>query len=143
MPDILQDFPVKTPPARVFEAISTPRGLDQWWTKSCSGTPKPGATYQLGFGPEYQWRATVTRCEPASAFELTLQQADSDWTGSRVGFELAPTPSGTQVRFYHRGWPEANEHFRISSHCWALYLRLLRRYLEQGEFVPYEDRLDV
>ena len=39
------------------------------------------------------------------------------------------------------GWLEANAHFRRSSYCWAMYLRLLQRYLEQGETVPYADRL--
>jgi hypothetical protein len=45
--------------------------------------------------------------------------------------------------FRHTGWAEPNEHFRISNHCWAMYLRILRRYLEYGEIVPYEQRLDV
>jgi hypothetical protein len=34
-------------------------------------------------------------------------------------------------------------HYRTSSFCWAMYLRLLKRYVEHGEVVPYEKRLDV
>ncbi len=49
----------------------------------------------------------------------------------------------TQVRFYHRGWPVETEHYRISCYCWAMYLRVMKRYLEHGEIVPYERRLDV
>jgi uncharacterized protein YndB with AHSA1/START domain len=143
MSDILQDFPIHAAPDRVFQAISSPRGLNQWWTNTCSGQVNLGATYELGFGPAYQWRAAVTRCERPAAFELTLQQADADWTGTRVGFELAQVPTGTSVRFYHRGWSGENDHYRTSCHCWALYLRLLRRYLEHGERVPYEERLDA
>ena len=37
----------------------------------------------------------------------------------------------------------ANEHWRISCYCWAMYLRLIRRYLEYGETIPYESRLDA
>jgi len=47
------------------------------------------------------------------------------------------------VRFCHRGWPAENEHYRVSCHCWALYLRLLRRQVEYAESVPYEQRLDA
>lgn len=108
-----------------------------------SGEPVLGASYELDFGPDYLWRAVVTRSMPGEAFELRLTQADSDWTGTLVGFDLSPSASGTQVRFSHRGWPEANEHYRTSCHCWALYLRILRRYLEFGETVPYDQRLDV
>jgi uncharacterized protein YndB with AHSA1/START domain len=51
MPDIFQDFPVKAYPDRVFEAISTPRGLDAWWTKKSSGRPAEAEEYELWFGP--------------------------------------------------------------------------------------------
>lgn len=143
MADILQDFPIRAPVDRVFDAVSTSRGLNSWWTDACSGQPELGASYTLGFGPMYQWRAIVTRCETNVVFELTMAESDADWRNTRVGFALSPTDGGTQVRFTHLGWPEANEHYRISSHCWALYLRLLRRYVEHGEIVPYANRLDA
>jgi hypothetical protein len=72
-----------------------------------------------------------------------MTAADADWNGTRVGFRLEDKAGTTWVRFYHRGWPSPNEHYRVSCHCWALYLRLLRRDLEHGEFVPYESRLDA
>jgi len=143
MADIVHDFPINVPAAAVFDAVSTPAGLDRWWTKIAAGEPKPGAAYELGFGPGYDWLAAVTKCVPESAFELRMTRADSDWTGTHVGFELTPGPGSTQVRFYHRGWPHANEHYRISNFCWAMYLRILKRALEHGESVPYEARLDV
>jgi uncharacterized protein YndB with AHSA1/START domain len=143
MPDIYQDFPIKAAVDRVFAAISTPQGLDAWWTKRSSGEALEGAEYELGFGPGYEWRARVTRCVRNSEFELTMVRADADWQGTRVGFVLEPRNESTWVRFHHTGWPDANEHYRISSHCWAMYLRVLRRWLEHDEVVPYDDRLDV
>ena len=143
MPDIFQDFPIKAPTRRVFEAVSTPKGLDSWWTKSASGNPSPGGAYELGFGQGYQWRARATRFVPDSDFELELFEADEDWQGTRLGFVLEENDGATQVRFHHIGWPESNEHYRISCYCWAMYLRLLRRYVEQSEVVEYESRLDV
>lgn len=143
MPDILQEFPIAAEPARVFRAISEPSLLDEWWTLRSSGQPAVGATYALDFGPEYRWGAVVTKSEPGVAFELRMTTSDSDWEGTLVGFELQPSGGGTQVRFYHRGWPDANAHYRISCHCWALYLRILRRHIEYGESVPYDQRLAV
>jgi uncharacterized protein YndB with AHSA1/START domain len=143
MPDILQDLFIDAAPASVFDAVSTAAGLTRWWADTCDGSPAVGSAYAFGFGPEYQWRAQVTQCAPATAFALTFTQADTDWTGTRVTFDLVPEGSGTQLRFAHGGWPEANAHFRVSAHCWALYLRLLRRYVERGETVPYAMRLDA
>ena len=142
MPEILFDFPVAAAPARLFEAISRPEGLDQWWTEYASGSPMLGSEYVLRFGPDHEWRATVTELNVPRLFELTMTIADADWTNSRVGFMVSERDGGSYLRFYHVGWPEVNDHFRISGFCWAMYLRILRRYLEHGEIVPYDERLD-
>lgn len=143
MADIFHDFPINVAPVRVFQGVSTPLGLDQWWTKKSSGKAVVGTEYQLLFGPTYDWRAKVTQCVPDRVFELQMTRADGDWLGTRVGFELEGGTDVTQVRFHHTGWPALNEHHRISCFCWAMYLRILRRYLEHGETVPYERRLDA
>lgn len=143
MADVIQELTVKASPERVFQAMGTPDGLARWWTKRSTGDPREGAEYSLMFGPGYDWTAVVTRYAPDSAFELKLTKADRDWLGTRVGCELQADGDVTRVRFYHTGWPEENQHWRISCHCWAMYLRIMRRYLEHGETVPYEDRLDV
>ena len=143
MPDIYSDFPIQVPAADVFRVVSTPAGLDQWWTKRSAGTPKLGAEYELWFGPEYDWRARVTACAASQHFEIEITRAGEDWLGTRVGFDITGQGSTSQLRFYHTGWPLSNEHYRSSCYCWPMYLRILRRYLEHGETVPYEQRLDV
>jgi uncharacterized protein YndB with AHSA1/START domain len=143
MADILQDFPIRAPRREVFAAMAEPAGLDAWWTARSRGEPRQDAEYELDFGPSYRWRARVTRCEPDRALEWELTDASPDWVGTRVGFELTDSGDATLVRFHHRGWPDAGEHYRVSCHCWAMYLRVLRRHLEMGERVPYEDRLNV
>ena len=143
MPDIFHDFPIKAPIDRVFRAVTTPEGLDTWWTKRSTGTPQKDREYELDFGPGYKWRARVTRCLPNAEFEIEMVDADSDWMGTRVGIRLEPRDAGTWLRFSHIGWPSLNDHYRISCYCWAAYLRVLRRSLEHGESVPYETRLDV
>jgi len=143
MPDILSDLPIQAPLAAVFQAIATPEGLDRWWTRRATGTPILESEYELGFGSGVEWQARVTRCLPPTAFEVEITRAGADWIGTRVGFDLAHVDGVTQVRFHHIGWPHANQHYRASCYCWPMYLRILRRYLEHGESVPYERRLDV
>lgn len=143
MPHIFHNFPINAPLEKVFAAISTPQGLDCWWTKSASGIPALGETYHLFFEPDYNWTACVSLYQPNEAFELTMQLSDADWEGTKVGFRLVEKNGLTEVQFYHGTWKTDNEHFRISSYCWAMYLRLLKRYAEFGEFVPKADRLVV
>jgi uncharacterized protein YndB with AHSA1/START domain len=143
MPDIFHTFFVKAPAERVYQCVATPQGLDSWWTKSSAGKPLPDEIYYLGFGADYQWKARVIHAIFNKEFELQITESDVDWNGTRICFVLQEKNGGTEVRFHHTGWHEPNEHYRISCYCWAMYLRLLKRYAEYGEFVPYEDRLDV
>ena len=143
MPEILHDFFIQSTPDRVFAGCSTPAGLDAWWTLRAAGEPEVGSLYHLFFGPEYDWRARVIRSVPSASFALELTESVPDWQGSRVEFDLVEVSGGTQLRFAHRGWRDTTEHFRISSYCWAMYLRLLKRNIERGELVEYSRRLDV
>jgi uncharacterized protein YndB with AHSA1/START domain len=143
MADIYHQFVINALPEKVFEAISRSKGLDNWWTRSSSENPEQGGTYTLYFGPQYNWKATVTKYLKDSRFELQLTEADDEWKGTRVGFILRNIKGITEVNFYHTGWPAANEHYRISSYCWAMYLRILKRFIEFGDQVPYDKRLDV
>ena len=143
MPDILHDLPIRAPVSEVFEAISRPAGFNAWWTLGAKGELQLDADYALFFGAEYDWRARVIRCEPDREFALFVTKSTEDWIGTTISFTLEEREDTTWLRFEHSGWDSATEHYRISSYCWAMYLRILKRYIEFGESVPYERRLDA
>jgi uncharacterized protein YndB with AHSA1/START domain len=142
MADILHDLFIAAPPAEVFRAVSTPAGLDAWWTLDSVGEARPGAAWRFGFGPDCQWRGEVTAFQDGGRIAWRMTEADADWTGTTVALEVEPTAGGTRLRFAHAGWAEVNAHYRTSSYCWAMYLRVLRLVLEGGPPVAYGDRLD-
>ncbi|MFZ1751812.1 MAG: SRPBCC domain-containing protein [Saprospiraceae bacterium] len=143
MADIFFNFPINAPIDKVYNTVSTPEGLDKWWTKASKGNVAIGETFHFHFEPDYHWTAVVSKHLTNKEFELTMQISDEDWQGSKVGFCLTDKDNITEIQFYHSGWKEDNEHFRISNFCWAMYLRILKRNIEFGEFVDYADRLKV
>jgi len=144
MADIFHDFVIHASAAAVFETLSSPEGLDKWWTKSSSGKAAPGHQYQLHFGSGYDWRAIVSKFELNAAFELTMTQSDPDWEGTKIGFQLQKAHARSQpVLFYHKGWRSINRQYQVSNFCWAMYLRLAKRWLEKQEEYAFELRLSV
>ena len=143
MADIFHSFTINAPLKNVFEGISTTEGLDNWWSKISEGKPGIDEMYKLYFGPQYNWSGIVSRYVADKEFELIITDAHVDWIDTKVGFLTNNKNDITEVHFYHKGWPHNNEHYRISCYCWAMYLRILKRYLEYGEQVPYENRLNV
>lgn len=140
MADILHQFRIEAPAEKVFEAFCSARGLNDWWTARASGEPKVDEVYTFWFGPEYDWRAKVTHVVPAKEITWTMTQAMDDWVGTRVGVRLSQTGTSTLVDFFHEGWRETNDHFRISSFCWGTLLTGLKNYVEMGVVVPFEKR---
>lgn len=99
MADVFLDFPIKTPIERVFQTVSTPQGLDCWWTKRSEGKAVEGAAYKLWFGPEYDWRAKVTKCTANTEVEFEIMRADDAWIGTHIGFRLEIRDDVTWVSF--------------------------------------------
>jgi uncharacterized protein YndB with AHSA1/START domain len=144
MPDIDHEFSVHASAPQVFAAVATADGLNAWWTLTCKGQPAAGNDYQLGFGAGYDWIGHVTECTENEAIEWQIESGDEDWNGTRVALRLKDTGDGsTAVRFRHSGWPADNGHYRGSTYCWAMYLRLMKRHVEHGETVAYETRLEA
>lgn len=140
MADILHQFRIEAPAQKVYVAFCTSRGLADWWPAKSSGEPKPGETYTLWFGPEYDWRAKVIHVIPNKEFTWKMTQAMPDWMGTEVGIRLKEDNNGTIVDFFHTGWPERNDHFRISNFCWGTLLNGLKNLVEKGVVVPFENR---
>ena len=99
MADIFHNLQINSSVEKVFNAISTPDGLNEWWTAKASGIPKLDSEYVLWFGPEYDWRADVSKFEPLTMFELHIRNNDVDWNNSTVGFELTPVNGKVNVQF--------------------------------------------
>lgn len=137
---IYHSLPVKTDATQLYEAITAPEHLVNWWPLKCSGEPTPGALYNFYFSPEYDWYANVITAQTGKAFHLKMTKADTDWTPTAFGFDLEPVKDGIQLNFWHTGCPECNAHFKRSSFCWAILLNNLKTYVEQGTVVPFKDR---
>lgn len=138
--EIRHQLLIKAAQKDVFKAVSEPSQLNEWWTETCEGSPAAGSAYSLGFGPPFFWKAEVLSCMPEETFELRMTEADQDWMDTVVGFHLSTSSKGTVLDFYHLGWKSPNDHFKISSFCWANYLKICKNYLERGIRVPYAER---
>ena len=125
---------------KVFDAISLPEHLNNWWSLKSSGEPELGAVYNLNFTDQYNWFGKVSECKSNESFFIKMTDSDTDWNPTTFGFTLEEKENGTYLRFSHTGWQKNNDHLKHSSFCWAMLLNGLKNYLEKGIVVPFEDR---
>ncbi|MEW5675297.1 SRPBCC domain-containing protein [Flavobacterium enshiense] len=138
---IYHDFTINVSKETIFEAISTPEGLNNWWTLRCSGAPALNEKYNLYFAEEYNWFAVISKFVANEAIEFKMTHAMAEWMPTSFGFKLEELkPNQTYVQFYHENWNEVSQEFRIASYCWANLLRQMKHYLEDGIITPFEQR---
>lgn len=141
---IERELEIDASPATVFEVITSPVHLREWWPDEAVLDPTPGATGELVFGdrssPEAQIpQITVVEVDAPTRFSFRwiYPEGEAARPGNSllVTFELSPSGRGTRLRmtetgFRENGWEVAvlEQHHREHVEGWALYLPRLVTY---------------
>jgi uncharacterized protein YndB with AHSA1/START domain len=143
MPDIRHRVAISAPLERVYEAVSTPEGLSQWWTRDgVRGGSGEGSALQFFFGqPTPAATMEVTRLSPDGHVSWNCVDGADEWVGTTITFDLTHTDTDTVVLFTHADWREPVEFMAHCSARWAYFLLSLKRYVETGTGTPFPDDL--
>jgi uncharacterized protein YndB with AHSA1/START domain len=135
--DIVHGLDIETTSEKLFEALSTDKGIAAWWTKAKTQA-KVGAVNEFAFDP-----GAVTfrleKLEPGKAVAWSADQVPPDWKGTQVLFELSNgNKAGTvTLRFSHTGFKTMTPVVAFTSYAWAQFLRSLKLLLETGQGEPF------
>ena len=123
-------------PDAVFAALTDVDALTGWWTPA-GGSAGAGDTLRFLMGDKQvvmhvdeadrAWRVrwSVLDCEPAP-----------DWIGTTITFDLAASPTGTELRFQHHGLNPGLECFEMCDAGWTHHLASLVDYVDHGSGTP-------
>lgn len=138
---IYHSFIINAPTSTIFEAVTKPTQLINWWPLACSGKPEMKAEYNFNFTDTYNWYGKVVHFEQNKSFHIKMTESSEDWSPTTFGFDLESiNENKTQVHFSHINWPNCNAEFKQSSYCWAILLHDLKNYIEKGLIIPFEER---
>ncbi|GAA3626918.1 SRPBCC family protein [Flavivirga jejuensis] len=138
--NIYHNLLIKASLKEVFDTVSQPEHLNNWWTLKSSGSPKLDSEYNLNFTEAYNWFGKVCKVKNNESFHLKMIQSDKDWNSTTLGFDLEIKDTSTLVKFSHVNWTVDNHHYRHSSFCWAMLLNGLKNYLEKDIIIPFDKR---
>lgn len=137
---IERELHIDASPEVVFEVLSSPEHIREWWSADTAFEPVAGATARLTWTDEDSGRQqtapfTVVEADPPRMFSFrwTYDETETEAAGPGnsllVTFELVPTDKGTTVRFREsgyreRGWEAAvlEEHYNDHRQGWDFYL---------------------
>jgi uncharacterized protein YndB with AHSA1/START domain len=147
---IERELSIAASPEIVYEVISSPEHLREWWPDDAEIAPVVGATGRVVFGdpasPDAKVeRLTVVEAEEPRRFAFRWVYAGSDSSNTKesllVTFDLVPSGEGTLLRFTESGFDErewdtgtAEQAHRDHVTGWDTFLPRLVSYA--GQLVP-------
>jgi uncharacterized protein YndB with AHSA1/START domain len=135
---------VEASPETVFDVVSSPDHLKEWWPDDAAYDPTPGGTGEIAFGDPEAGGAvvafTVVDADPPRSFSFrwTHPAGETAREGNSllVTFALTPRGAGTLLRmtesgFREMGWEVAvlEEQYREHETGWDFYLPRLAPYV--------------
>src|SRR3954467_1029270 len=130
---IRREVYVDAPQDVVFEVVSDPRHVVEWWADAATYQAAPGSTGTIAFGDIDEGgkvvTLTVVESLPPSRFSFrwthAAQEVADEGNSLLVAFELAPSGEGTlltfiETGFRERGWEAAvlEANYRDHSNGW-------------------------
>jgi uncharacterized protein YndB with AHSA1/START domain len=148
---IAREIHIDATPEVVYQVISTPEHLREWWPDDAELDPVPGGTGVITFGTKGAPDAvvgplTVVEADPPRRFSFRWVYDDEAATPTNsllVTFDLEPSGTGTLVRFTEegfreKGWEAAvlEEAYREHVDGWNFFLPRLVAYAERLVSAP-------
>ncbi|MER7460594.1 SRPBCC family protein [Micromonospora sp. NPDC126480] len=141
---IQREIYVEASPEVVYEVVSSPEHVRQWWPDDARYDPTPGSTGEIVFGVRdaggtvLSFNVIDARPPRTFSFRWTHPADEVAAAGNSllVTFDLTPSGDGTLLRmtetgFRELGWELAVLEQQYQEHVagWDFYLQRLTRYL--------------
>lgn len=130
---------IKADANRIYEALSTEKGLSSFWTADSHAEPRQGSIANFGFsGPVLTMK--VEELKPGERVRWSTHGGFDAWKGTTVTWEIKPGKNGSaEVWFSHDGWPTELPPKDLASinFTWGGIVARLKEYAETGRPVPY------
>lgn len=134
--DIVHGINIKTTPDRLYEAITTQKGLAGWWVPKVKAEATVGAINEFPFeGLTVTFR--VDKLEPGRHVAWSSAQVPSDWENTQILFDITPDGDIVNLKFRQTGFASLEGFYPLSNYSWAQFVRSLKLLLETGEGEPY------
>lgn len=143
---LLSEIHVSAPPERVFQAISDPQQLLQWWGQAgvyrCTGWESDlrvgGQWRSHGMsadGREFSVSGEFVEIDPPRVLAYTWLASWREHPPTVVRWELIPSSGGTTVRVRHSGFAGRPEAAADYQRGWPSVLGWMQSFVDKGETV--------
>ena len=141
--EIRQKATIKASPAKVFQALTDPKVLTQWFLRRSRVDLRPGGKMLFVWRNFPPYWGTVKTVKKEKEFAVIWpHKAEGGQKETVVRFTLSKRGKKTRLDLHHAGFGWGRkwvQHYGLTQQGWAYYLRNLKSVLETGYDLREED----
>ena len=138
MADIRHNVFIDCKPEKIFEALTTKKGIQGWWTIDTVIESKIGSTAEFIFGNRYHNKMKITDLQPGKRVAWSCFEGDREWIGTDFTFDLEEKEGETLLRFGQNNWKAQTDFYAFCNFQWGQYMVSLKNYCETGNGKPFD-----
>ena len=140
--DYTASIAVNATPQEVFKKINS---VTKWWTEDIKGSSQQlNDEFTVRFGDVHVSKQKLVEVIPdkkvvwlVTGSKLNFIEDESEWTGTKISFELSNDDDKTQIHFTHIGLVPEVECYRDCTRGWDHYIKKsLFKFLTEGKGSP-------
>lgn len=135
MAEIYHLITMKANKETVFNAVTTQKGLSNWWLPDTIAKPEVGFINTFKVGTQFINKMKVVDLQPHEKVEWVCLNELDEWTGTHISFDIRENNGMCVLHLRHSGWKSQSEFFGNCSFHWARHLIMLKHYCETGECI--------
>jgi uncharacterized protein YndB with AHSA1/START domain len=139
--DIVQKIQINADPQTVYLAITTQKGLENWFAKNCVAATKVGHLSKMTFtkdGKAVDMNFRIDELDSNKKVVWTcLHNANPAWLNTHISFEISGHHKPSELVFKHSRFSEKYE-TKADAKSWTHFLNSLKKYCETGTGEAWE-----
>jgi uncharacterized protein YndB with AHSA1/START domain len=161
MPNIHQNLLIGASAEKIYQAITSEKGLSAWWTPDTNAKAEVNSVARFPFGNDYYKEMKITALHPFELVRWNCIKGDGEWVGTSLSFTLESSDKNklldtnpethdqiaqqrstesTLLIFRHDNWKDYTPMFAECSYTWGQFLRSLKLLCETGTGRPWPNQ---
>ncbi len=139
MANIKHNLVIQSSMQTVYNAISTEKGLADWWTNNTVAKPEIGFVNEFRFGPNHCKKMKIKELKAPNNVTWECIGGDPEWIGTKIVFQIDKKGEDAFLKFSHLNWNEETEYFGVCTYHWGRFLDSLKALCETGKGHPFKE----